>query len=63
MDEVFTMLNKTVKNVKELFRLYVSLIGISDKIILEGDSSVNWKAAYIRVRKDLDEKKYDIKHK
>ena len=62
MDEGLSkMLDNAVKKVKDLLSAYYRCIVIADKIIIDGDSGENWKEAYKRQRKLLDDVKSSIK--
>jgi hypothetical protein len=61
MNEVITMLDKTVTTVKELFSLYATAIRLADKIILDGDNGPNWIASYKAARVNLEVFKMNLK--
>ena len=61
MDEVHTMLDKTVTTVKELFSLYANLIKIADNIILNENLSPTLVEHYREARIQLETYKQKFK--
>jgi len=64
MNEVDTMLNDAVKKVSKLFELQTKIINLADIIITRGDEvTFSELQEYRLMRNDLDDMKYDMKHK